>query len=155
MGRGMVLRSYSLNVSTTPIMAMRCQQLLPLVLSSRRVNIAENPIVVMGSQIRSGIVDEWPLKVFHYFPNLKILKSLCFVTNLNLMLTRPRKIQFTGILLFTLFMWEHKNKTVEASSYILRRPQNFAKSSPYSCPMQCQSEVRGRFRKILQPSQNF
>ena len=50
------------------------------------------------------------------------------------------------------------------SSYILRRPLNFAKSSPYFCPiyvvpvkydMSCQSKVRWRFRKILWPSQNI
>ena len=39
-------------------------------------------------------------------------------------------------------------------SYILRRPQNFAKSSLYFCPMLCQSKVRWRFRKILWRSQN-
>ena len=31
---------------------------------------------------------------------------------------------------------------------ILRRQQNFVKSSPYFCPMQCQSKVRWRFCKI-------
>ena len=35
------------------------------------------------------------------------------------------------------------------SSYILRSPQNFAKSSP------CKTKVRWRFRKILWPSQNL
>ena len=40
------------------------------------------------------------------------------------------------------------------SSYILRRPQNFAKSPPYYCPMKCQSKSGWRFSKILWPSQN-
>ena len=33
------------------------------------------------------------------------------------------------------------------SSYILRRPQNFAKFPSCFCPMQCQSKVRWRCRK--------
>ena len=41
------------------------------------------------------------------------------------------------------------------SSYIPRRPQNFAKSSPYFWLQCTQSKVRGRFRKILWPSQNI
>ena len=42
------------------------------------------------------------------------------------------------------------------SSYILRRPHNIAKSSPYFCPIYCQSkEVRYRFLRILWPSQNI
>ena len=41
------------------------------------------------------------------------------------------------------------------SSYILRRPQNFAKSSPYSWLQYIQSKVRWRFCKILWPSQNI
>ena len=41
------------------------------------------------------------------------------------------------------------------NSYILRRSQNFAKSSPYFCPMKCQSKVRWRLRKILWFSQNI
>ena len=36
------------NVSTTPIMAMGCRQFYLSVLSCWKVNIAENPIVVMG-----------------------------------------------------------------------------------------------------------
>ena len=39
--------------------------------------------------------------------------------------------------------------------YILRRPQNFAKSSPYFWLQYIKSKVRGRFRKILRPSQNI
>jgi hypothetical protein len=45
--------------------------------------------------------------------------------------------------------WAHQ------SSCILRRPQNFAKSSPYFCPMKCQSKARWRFCKVLWPSQNI
>ena len=41
------------------------------------------------------------------------------------------------------------------SSYILRRPQNFAKSPPIICPMYCQSNNWQRFRKIMWPSQNI
>ena len=37
----------------------------------------------------------------------------------------------------------------------IKRPQNFAKFSPYFRPMQCQSKVRWRYRKILWPSQNI
>ena len=36
-----------------------------------------------------------------------------------------------------------------SSSYILRRPQNFAKSPPYFCLQYIQTKVRWRFRKIL------
>ena len=36
------------------------------------------------------------------------------------------------------------------SSYILRRPQNFAKYPPYICPMKCQSSLR-----TLEILQNF
>ena len=35
------------------------------------------------------------------------------------------------------------------------KASNFAKSPPYFCPMQCQSKVRWRFRKIFLPSQNI
>ena len=45
-------------------------------------------------------------------------------------------------------------ESVIRSSYILRKPQNFAKSPSYFCPMQCQSKVRRRFHKILCASQN-
>ena len=38
--------------------------------------------------------------------------------------------------------------------FIYSEPQNFSKSPPYFCPMQCQSKVSWRFRKILWPSQN-
>ena len=41
------------------------------------------------------------------------------------------------------------------SSYILRRPQNFAKSPPYFCLQYIQTKVRWRFCKILWPSQNI
>ena len=37
----------------------------------------------------------------------------------------------------------------------MRRPQKFAKSSPYFWLQYIQSKVRGRFRKILWPSQNI
>ena len=46
----------------------------------------------------------------------------------------------------------HSNSS---SSYILRRPQNFVKSSPFFWLQYIQSKVRGRFRKILWPSQNI
>ena len=39
--------------------------------------------------------------------------------------------------------------------YILRRPQNFAKSSPYFWLHYILSKAWGRFRKILWPSQNI
>ena len=39
------------NVSTTPIMASGCRQCYLSVLSSWKVNIAENPIVVMGVEM--------------------------------------------------------------------------------------------------------
>ena len=39
--------------------------------------------------------------------------------------------------------------------YILRRPQNFAKSSPYFWQYVMWSKVRWRFRKILCPSHNI
>ena len=41
------------------------------------------------------------------------------------------------------------------NSYILRRPQNFAKHPPIICPMYCQSNNWWRFRKIVWPSQNI
>ena len=41
------------------------------------------------------------------------------------------------------------------SSYILRRPQNFAKSSPYFWLALHKTKVRWRFRKILLSSQNI
>ena len=41
------------------------------------------------------------------------------------------------------------------SSYILRRPQNVAKSSPYFWLQYIKSKIRGRFCKILLPSQNI
>ena len=42
------------------------------------------------------------------------------------------------------------------SSYILRRPQNFAKSSPYFwLAIHTRTKVRWRFCKILWPSQNI
>ena len=41
------------------------------------------------------------------------------------------------------------------SSYILRRPQNFAKSSPNFWLQYIQSKVRWRFLKFLWPSQNI
>ena len=41
------------------------------------------------------------------------------------------------------------------SSYILRRPQNFEKSSPFFCPTYVVPKVRWRFRKISWPSQNI
>ena len=40
-------------------------------------------------------------------------------------------------------------------SHILRRPQNFAKSSPYFWLALHRTKVRWRFRKILWPSQNI
>ena len=49
---------------------------------------------------------------------------------------------------------DHPNNLLE-SSYIQRRPQNFAKSSPYFWLEYIQSKVRGRFRKILWRSQNI
>ena len=48
-----------------------------------------------------------------------------------------------------------KNQKRSLSSYILRRPQNFAKSSPNFWLQYIQSKVRWRFRKILWPSQNI
>ena len=55
------------------------------------------------------------------------------------------------------FVWKHYNLAVKSqiqckSSYILRRPHNFAKSSSY---FWLQSKLTGRFRKILWPSQNI
>ena len=47
------------------------------------------------------------------------------------------------------------NKNFLLSSYILRRPQNFAKSSLYFWLELHRTKVRGRFRKILWPSQNI
>ena len=44
---------------------------------------------------------------------------------------------------------------LEYSSYILRRPQSFAKSSPYFWQQYIQSKVRWRFCKNLWPSQNI
>ena len=44
---------------------------------------------------------------------------------------------------------------VTKNSYILRRPQNFAKSPPYFCLKYIQTKLRRRFRKILWPSQNI
>ena len=41
------------------------------------------------------------------------------------------------------------------SSYVLIRPQNFAKSPPYFCLYVLQTKVRWRYRKILWPSQNI
>ena len=41
------------------------------------------------------------------------------------------------------------------TSYILRRPQHFAKSSPYFWLALHRTKVRGRFCKILWPSQNI
>ena len=41
------------------------------------------------------------------------------------------------------------------SSYFLRRPQNFAKSSPYFWLALHRTKVRWKFRKILWPSQNI
>ena len=41
------------------------------------------------------------------------------------------------------------------SSYILRGPQNFAKSPPYFCLQYIQTIVKWRFLKILWPSQNI
>ena len=38
---------------------------------------------------------------------------------------------------------------------VLRRPQNFAKSSPYFCPQYIQTKVRWRFCKILWPFRNI
>ena len=39
--------------------------------------------------------------------------------------------------------------------YSEKRPQNFAKSSPWFCPMLCQSKERWRICQILWPSQNI
>ena len=58
----------------------------------------------------------------------------------------PKLPQCTSGCLKTKIFWQ--------SSYILRRPQNFAKSSPYFWLQYIQSKVRGRIRKILWPSQN-
>ena len=44
-------------------------------------------------------------------------------------------------------------RSVKVHIFYIWRPQNCAKSSPYFCPMLCQSKVRWRFRKILWPSQ--
>ena len=41
------------------------------------------------------------------------------------------------------------------SLYILRRPQNFAKSPPYFCLQYIKTKVGWRFHKILWPSQNI
>ena len=46
--------------------------------------------------------------------------------------------------------WDHSQ-----SSYILRRPENFAKSSPYFWLALHRTKVRERFRKILWPSQSI
>ena len=52
-------------------------------------------------------------------------------------------------------LWSITTPYFLKSSYILRRPQNFAKSSPYFWLHYIQSKVRGRFRKVLWPSQNI
>ena len=59
----------------------------------------------------------------------------------------PKLPQCTSGCLKTKIFWQ--------SSYILRRPQNFAKSSPYFWLQYIESKVRWRFRKILWPSQNI
>ena len=51
--------------------------------------------------------------------------------------------------------YEENISSHSSSSYILRRPHNFAKSSPYFWLQYTQSKVRGRFRKILWSSQNI
>ena len=49
----------------------------------------------------------------------------------------------------------HTPAFTRKSSYILRRPQNFAKSPPYFWLQYIQSKVKWRFLKILWPSQNI
>ena len=48
-----------------------------------------------------------------------------------------------------------KSMTCQASSYILRRPQSFAKSRPFFWLALRRKKVRWRFRKILWLSQNI
>ena len=44
-----------LTVSKTPITTMGCRQCLPLTIVQLKGNIFENPLAVMGLQIRSGL----------------------------------------------------------------------------------------------------
>ena len=60
-----------------------------------------------------------------------------------------------GKFLFINLMFESAYKFSCSSSYILRRPQKFAKYSPYSWLALHRTKVRWRFRKILWPSQNI
>ena len=48
-----------------------------------------------------------------------------------------------------------KTAVFKVHNYILRRPQNFAKSSPYFWLVLHLTKVRWRFCKILWPSQNI
>ena len=57
---------------------------------------------------------------------------------------------------FSPFFLVHKSACVDKVLYILRRPQNFAKSSPnFWLQYIIRSKVRWKFRKILGPSQNI
>ena len=50
---------------------------------------------------------------------------------------------------------EQKRIKIHVSSYILRRPQNVAKSSPYFWLAVHRRKVRWRFHKVLWPSQDI
>ena len=80
---------------------------------------------------------------------MKKVKAKAFKMVYRLALQRRRYLLSRSQQIF----WSHKVHSL--SSYILRRPQNFAKSPPYFWQVLHRTKVRWRFRKILWPSQNI
>ena len=86
-----------------------------------------------------------------YACNLYILLNKvlgCYLSELFL------ESQYEGPFVRLLFQW-HFGKSLFKVRIFWGRPQNFAKSSPYFWLQFIQSKVRGRFCKILWPSQNI
>ena len=89
---------------------------------------------------------------------MKTEVTLFFLVELfNSFIFRLKIRKMMGAYCFDTWLQKSKLSALSSSegSYILRRPENFAKSSPYFWLALHRTKVRWRFRKILWPSQNI